>query len=186
MTYRERREARAQRLHEWAAKRQTRAAATLKADERFTGDHAFNTQPGHIPERARVIAREDRAFESIRKAEGMASRAAGIEAQLDRSIYSDDADAVARLQERIKALEAERERIKAYNASCRKGARDGTLLTDNEQRVLLACLQFQPYSCKQGQFPGYHLANLNGNISRQRQRLAQMESNARYSSPTAG
>jgi len=79
MTYRERREAEAERLREWAAKREERAAAVFKQGERFHGDFAFNTQPGHIPERARLIAREDRAHESLRKAQSMESRAAGIQ-----------------------------------------------------------------------------------------------------------
>lgn len=54
MTYRERREARAERLRGWAEKREKAAEATFKSHEIFRGDHAFNTQPGHIPERARV------------------------------------------------------------------------------------------------------------------------------------
>lgn len=67
-TYRERREARAERLRGFAEKREATAAATFKSHEQYRGDHAFNTQPGHIPERARVIAREDRAHESLQKA----------------------------------------------------------------------------------------------------------------------
>lgn len=113
MTYRERREARAERLRGWAATRQQRAAAVFKAGEPFTSDIAFNTQPGHIPFRARLIAREERAYESTRKAASMESRADGIEAQLDHAIYSDDPDAIERLRERIAELEGERERIKA-------------------------------------------------------------------------
>ena len=174
MTYRERREAKADRLREWATKRQAAAGRTLQADAHYRGDHAFNTQPGHIPERARVIAREDRAHQSLGKAAEMLSRAAGIERAADHAIYSDDADAIQRLEERIDTLEAERERIKAYNASCRKGAPDGSLLTEREQRLLRSCIQFQPYACKGGQFPAYHLTNLGGNITRQKARLAQL------------
>ena len=82
MTYRDRREARADRLRGWAGKREDRAAAVFKAGEPFTSDYAFNTQPGHIPFRARLIAREDRAHESLAKAAAMRSRAGGIEGQL--------------------------------------------------------------------------------------------------------
>lgn len=114
MTYRERRERRAERLRGWAVARQREAGATLDHIHRtYGGDVAFNTQPGHIPERARVIAREDRAFASLRKADGMESRAAGIESQLEHAIYSDDPDAIERLRERIADLEAERAAIKA-------------------------------------------------------------------------
>ena len=82
MTYRDRREARAERLRGWAGKREQSAAAVFKAGEPFTSDIAFNTQPGHIPFRARLIAREDRAYESLGKAASMRSRADGIEGQL--------------------------------------------------------------------------------------------------------
>src|SRR5438874_1408018 len=89
MTYRERRERRAERLRGWAETRQANAATVFKAGEPFTSDIAFNTQPGHIPFRARLIAREERAYESTRKAASMESRADGIESQLAGAIYSD-------------------------------------------------------------------------------------------------
>jgi Domain of unknown function (DUF3560) len=163
VTYRDRREARADRLNEWAGKREERAAAVFEAGEPFRGDTAFNTQPGHIPERARLIAREHRAFESLGKAESMRSRAAGIEGQLAASIYDDDPDAVEQLRARIARLEAERDQAKAVNAAYRK-----------EHKAELAAMgkwerdQAMPY-------PAYHFENLSGNLSRQRARLARLE-----------
>ncbi len=172
MTYRERQLRKANRLRGWAAKRETDAAAVFKAGEHYRGDHAFNTQPGHIPERARLIAREDRAHGSLAKADSMESRAAGIEAAADRAIYSDDADAVERLRERIAMLEAERDRIKAYNASCRKGARDTSLLDDEQNATLKGIAQVASYQLgKNGAYPSYALSNLSGNIAQQRKRL---------------
>lgn len=55
MTYRERRLARAERLREWAEKREVRAAAVFREGERYHGDVAFNTQPGHIPDGLRAL-----------------------------------------------------------------------------------------------------------------------------------
>lgn len=181
MTYRERRERRAERLRGWADKRQVDANATLDTIRRtYSGDHAFNFQPGHIPERARVIARQDRAFASLDKAASMDSRASNIEAQLDRSIYSDDPDAIERLRERIAELEAARERIKSYNASCRKGAPDESLLTEAERAGLASVRKYSAYSLgKHGEMPAYELSNLAGNISRQRERLARLEAGSR-------
>jgi hypothetical protein len=68
----------ADRLEGWAAKRRDAAAAVFKAGEPFTSDIAFNTQPGHIPFRARLIAREDRAMESLQKAASMEARASSL------------------------------------------------------------------------------------------------------------
>jgi hypothetical protein len=180
MTYRERREARAERLREWAEKREAKANAQLTSQPELRHDWAFITQPGHIPARERMNRADDRACESLRKAESMASRAAGIEAQLDVSIYSDDPDAVERLRERIAGLEAERDRVKAFNATCRKGEPDWTLITEREKRNLLRVVETSAYSVtdKAGKFkgfPSYHLTNLSGNINRQRKRLQALE-----------
>lgn len=177
MTYRERRERRAERLRGWAAQREERAAAVFAAHEVYRGDYAFNTQPGHIPERARVIAREDRAIESLQKARSMESRADGIEAQLAGAIYSDDPDAIEQLQARIANLEAERDRIKTYNASCRRGQPDESLLDESQRASLASARKWMGafLERKGGQFPPYALANLNGNIKRNRDRLATLK-----------
>lgn len=163
MTYRDRREARAERLREWAGKREERAEAVLAAGEPYRGDIAFNTQPGHIPFRARLIAREDRACESLAKAASMQSRADGIDGQLAASIYDDDPDAVEQLRARITRLETERDAAKAANAAYRK-----------EHKAELA--KMTPYERDQAMpYPGYHFQNLSGNLSRQRARLARLE-----------
>jgi hypothetical protein len=166
MTYRERREAKVERLRGWAEKREVDAAAVFEANRPFTSDYAFNTQPGHIPLRARIIKQEDRAFESLQKAERMKSRAAEIQAQADHAIYSDDEDAVERLRERIAELEAKRDKIKTANAAYRK-----------EHRAELAAMT--AYERHQAvPFPAYVLQNLSGNITRNRKRLAQLERKA--------
>jgi uncharacterized protein DUF3560 len=183
MTYRERRERRAARLREWADKREQRAADTLRQGERFRGDWAFNTQPGHIPERARLIAREDRAHESLQKAASMSSRADEIERQAEHAIYSDDHDAIDRLRERIATLEAQRERIKAVNKAVRKHGLEKLFaaappfeLTQAERSEFINLARLCPFhEVEKRGFPAYVLANLSGNISRQRARLAELE-----------
>lgn len=162
MTYRERRGARMDRLEVWAAAREARAADVFRASEPFSGDYAFNTQPGHIPFRAKLIAREDRAHESIAKAHGMKSRADGIRVQLDSSIYSDDADAVPALEARITALETKRATIKARNAEYKKTHAAELKTLPPYQRD-----QAMPYQ-------GFELTNLSGNINRQKKRLVSL------------
>ena len=165
-TYRERRERRAENYRTWAAKREQTAAAVFKADEHYTSDYAFNTQPGHIPERARLIKRHDRQHESLAKAHSMQSRADTIEDQLATSIYDDDPDAIERLTERIAKLEEKRYHAKTINAQYRK-----------ENRAELAALT--PFGRSQRMpFPGYYFQNLSGNINRQKQRLARLERQA--------
>jgi len=54
------------------------AASRVKPYERLRGDYAFITQPGHIPERARMIKAEDKAFEMLREAKEARQQAEGI------------------------------------------------------------------------------------------------------------
>jgi len=121
MTYRERREAKAERLRDWAAKREQAATATLNSHPEIRHDWAFITQPGHIPLRAQMNRSDDRACQSLAKAKSMESRANGIEAQLDRSIYSDDDSATEALKARIAENEAKRDRMKLINKLYKKG-----------------------------------------------------------------
>lgn len=67
--------AKAARYEEWAEKREKRASAVIDSNRRFTSDLAFCTQPGHIPLRARIIAQNDRAYESLCKADEMRAKA---------------------------------------------------------------------------------------------------------------
>ena len=164
MTYRDRREARAGRLNGWAETREQRAAAVLKAGEQYHGDTAFNTQPGHIPGRARLIASEDRAYQSQNKAASMRSRADGIESQLANAIYEDDPDAIEQLQARITRLETERDHAKAANAAYRTAHKAELKAMDSAYERN----QAMPY-------PSYVFQNLSGNLSRQRERLARLE-----------
>lgn len=69
----------ADRLETWAEKRRGAAEATLAHNrEHYWSDWAFVTQPGPMPARARAIAQDDRALGSLRVAERMERRAAGL------------------------------------------------------------------------------------------------------------
>jgi hypothetical protein len=163
VSYRERRAARAERLRAWSDKRQTRAAADLATGDQHRGDHAFNFQPGHIPERARLIARTDAAFASLAKADRMTSRADEIERQADRAIYSDDVDAPERLAAKLAALEAQRAAMKARNAAFR--------LEHKAELKTMAGAYARDLAMPH---QGYELANLGGVITRTRKRLAEL------------
>jgi len=184
MTRRERAENRIARRLEWAEKRKAKAAPVARLSEQYRGDHAFNTQPGHIPERARLIRAEDRAYKDLQMAEHHESKAAGIAAQLDRTIFTDDHDAPQVLRSRIADLENQQARMKAINAILRKGAgwgarldAAGLTLTDKEKGDLESVARFQPYYCKNGApiFPPYALSNLSGNIRRLKGRLTAVD-----------
>lgn len=188
-THRERREARAERLREWADKREAKSEAERRKSEDATAGIPFG-QPilaGHHSQRRhekaidRSWAALGRSVESDRMAKRHAEKARNIEGQLAASIYSDDDDAIERLRERIDGLEAERDRIKRYNASARKAAKTGgtgdvTILDDEQRANLLSVARYAPYQLRAGNaLPAYSLSNLSGNIARNRKRLEQLE-----------
>lgn len=67
----------ADQIEGWAASRRHKAEALDAQNAPYRGDVAFDTQPGHIPERARAIARTERAW-------GHTAKALDFEARADR------------------------------------------------------------------------------------------------------
>jgi len=184
MTYRERRLRKAERLRSWAESRDGKAAAALgRADgiaeqiplgqPVLVGHHS---EGRHRRDLERIEGGMRAGIDHAGKADSFRRRADGIEAAAEHAIYSDDPDAVDRLRERIACLEAERDRVKAYNVSCRRGARDVGLLDQRQRADLETVGRVAPYQLgKGGAMPTYVLSNLGGNIGRQRKRLAELE-----------
>jgi hypothetical protein len=184
-TYRERREARAERRREWAKGRRT------ESDRRTTAaSEAARSIPlgqpilvGHHSEKRDRAFREriGRNFEKAHEADQMAMKhvaaADEIERQLDLSVYDDDPDAIERLEERIAARETARDRAKDLNRVIRrewkKGAEGfaGRLrdagATDSELSAVARNLSVW----RSPIFPSYHLTNLGANIRRDRERI---------------
>ena len=98
----ERADRKADRLEEWAEKRRAKASALYNQGSELRQCHAFNTQPGHIPERARMIRREEKAFEHSNVASNFEDRADRLrssvrvagDAERQRQAYREAADAV--------------------------------------------------------------------------------------------
>lgn len=185
MTYRERRQNRAERLREWADKRAQRSASAFRS-ARVIADGIPLGQPilvGHHSERRhrRDIEKIDngmrKGIEHEQKAADMRSRADNIEHAADHAIYSDDPDAVEALTAKLAGLEAERDRVKVVNAMIRKRGLEACLpdLTEDEKRSLLSTMRACPYHHVETRgYPAYHLTNLGGNITRTRKRLASL------------
>lgn len=170
-TYRDRREAKADRLRECADKREAKSQAAHERVDQIADMIPFG-QPILVGHHSEGRARRDadrintgmrQAIDHQNKADDFRRRADGIDSQLDRSIYSDDEDAVDRLRERIGELEAKRDQIKTANAAYRKEHK-----ADLAELTAYGRDQIMPY-------PGYVLTNLSGNINRNKKRLAELE-----------
>jgi Domain of unknown function (DUF3560) len=165
-------ERRAERRWDWAEGRAAKADAASQASYNATAGIPFG-QPilvGHHSEgkHRRAVERSRRQASKSIEHRDMADRHAQaadtIKRQLDSSIYNDDTDAIERLRERIAGREAKREKMKERNAAYRKTHRaelKGLAAWGREQAV--------PH-------PRWEVANLGGCISRDRQRLARLES----------
>ena len=187
-TYRDRREARVDKLRGWAGKREAKATGEFAAADSIAERFPMG-QPilvGHHSEgrarrdQDRIATNMRRGIDDRAKAEAMQIRADNIERAAAHAIYSDDEDACERLREKIVTLEAKRDRYKAYNASCRAAAKidpdsktgDLTLLDEAQRRDLAGIVRVCPYQIgKHGEFPGYATGNLGATINAARRRL---------------
>lgn len=196
MTRRERLLSKLEKRREWAEKRQAAFSKDAQAAIDMLKVLPMG-QPiliGHHSERRHraLLARSDsamsRAHESKVMAEHHEQKAEGLAAQLESTIFSDDENAVEALKARIASLEAERERIKKYNASCRKGKPDLSILDDKQKKDIESIIRIN-FSGKMGQFPQYVSANLSGNIKRNKDRILDIErraKNAQYAKDQGG
>lgn len=187
MTRRERLESKLEKRTLWADKAEHRASQRFDNARAATAGIEFG-QPilvGHHSEKrhraaiARMESSMRKGCEEQKLAEHHEQKAHGLENQLDRSIYSDDDNAIEALEARIAEREAERARIKAYNASCRKGKRDVNLLDAKQQADLVSIARVCAYQLgKNGEMPAYVAANLSGNIRQDRLRIATIKRRA--------
>lgn len=191
MTYRERREARAERLRSWADKRDDKAAGAFDSAKTIADGIPFG-QPILVGHHSEGHARRDQeridngmrsGIENTRKADEMREKADNIARAASHAIYSDDPDAADALRAKIAYLEAQRARYKAYNASCRTAAKstpdsktgDLSLLDDAQRADLLNLARVCPYQIgKNGQFPAYASTNLGGTINAAKKRLGKL------------
>jgi hypothetical protein len=190
MTTRERREARAARLREWADKREAKSTAAFDA-VRQIADNIPMGQPILVGHHSEAHARRDqdrihsgmrRAVDNQDTAKAMRQKAANIESAVDRAIYSDDPDAREQLERKIADMEAQRAAITAYNLDCRKAAKTGghgnlSLLEWDTPSGLRSIARMVNDCATAGQLrpgwalPTYAASNLSGNIARLRKRL---------------
>ena len=182
MTRRERLERKLERRRDWAAAREADAASRFKTAHSIV-EHIPFGQPilvGHHSEKRHraALSRHDanmsKGCESASMAEHHEQKAAGLKTQLERSIFSDDPDAIEALEAKVEALEAERDRMKAINKAIRSGegweSRMQPPLTDGERKELSDLARCWGGVYKKG-FPPYALTNLGGNIRRAKERI---------------
>lgn len=179
MTRRDRLEAKLAKREEWAKGREEKAQACFDRQKPYIGDHAFNTQPGHIPERARVIRAVQRGCEHQEMAKHHISKAGGLADQLERTTFSDDPDAIEQLEEKIQKAEMDAARMKAVNKIIRKHKVDPVKAV-SELVITMGLSQaaaeglLKPDWCGRIGIPDYASTNLRANIRRMKARIEEI------------
>lgn len=115
-----------------------------------------------------------RAVEAGKLAERHESKAAGIEAQLDRSIFSDDGDAIDKIKERIAANEAKREEMKKINLLYRKADVAGLAALKIDYEALKTKLAAAGSYWGSAPYLPYSLTNLGARIRDDKKRLGEV------------
>lgn len=150
--YEERKQARIDRLNGAAEKAATLSTAQYKRSNDLVKDIPFG-QPNIVGRSALPRLREKswntlgRAVESEEKSAYYAGKAAAAES--NSAISSDDPEAIEKLKSKLAALEAEREKAKAFNRAARKNGTE--------------------------KLPWYTLPYLGKDIKRIKERIAQLE-----------
>jgi hypothetical protein len=186
-----------ERRREWAAGRRDKAAAAFSEARRISDAIPFG-QPilvGHHSERharrdaERIWNGMGKGCASLDMAKHHESKAAGIAAQLERSVFSDDPDAVQALQAKIADGRTQLERMKACNKIVRKFKDDPTagqaalIAAGFSERI--AQQAFEPDMCGRLGFPSYELTNLGANIRRMEGRIEDIQRRQQHAEAAA-
>jgi len=182
MTRRERLEAKLARRQEWAGKAESRSGSAFSTAH-WLADMIPLGQPilvGHHSERhARRDA--DRIHNNMSKGVELAdlanhhrSAASGLAHALDRSVFSDDDDAIEALEARIAENEKKRDRKKEVNRLFKQGDATGLATLGLDLATLRAALVGNS-KWDQKPYPAYELTNLGARIRSDKARIEEIK-----------
>ena len=192
MTRRERLEAKLEKRREWAESRRVKSEKEFRASDMSEAATGIPFgQPilvGHHSERRhrRLIERKENAMRRCVEHSDMAkhheSKAVGLEIQLERTIFSDDENAIEALEAKITKLESDREKNNAVNKIIRSKPKNE--LTEDKVNRLCSELNikestarklFEPDFCGRIGIPSYVNQNIGGRIKQAKDRIADIE-----------
>ena len=182
--FQDKRQNRIDRYNELAQKAESKSDDSYKKAKKESSVIPFG-QPilvGHHSEKRHRnhLKRIDGAFETSFKEQKKADyyRDKAESAQNNKSIFSDDPDAVQKLKNKIELLEQSQTKMKSINKEFRKHKSDLSKVdlskVDLDQNMLRE-IKSNMQSWHKVPFPTYSLSNNNANIRRLKQRLKRLE-----------
>lgn len=179
MTHRERLERKIEKRRAWAAMAEQKSTESYTRAQALVKDIPLG-QPvlvGHHSERRHraALSKSGHAMRSAcelsTKAKMHETKADNLELALDRTIFSDDENAIEAIEQRIKANEAKRESMKKINALYRKQDIAGLHALGIDYESLKARLEAAgPYFGKAPHMP-YEMSNLGARIQSDKKRI---------------
>jgi DNA repair exonuclease SbcCD ATPase subunit len=178
VTRRERLERKLEKRAEWAEKARARSEARISHARDMASVIPFG-QPilvGHHSEkrdrnyRGRIESNFRKGFEELKLSQHHEARADGLEAQLERTVFSDDENAMEALEARIAEREAQRDRKKLINKLYKKGDAAGLQALGLDLEKLRASME-GCYSWEKLPFHAYELTNLGATIRTDKKRI---------------
>jgi hypothetical protein len=187
-TRRERLEAKLDKRQEWAEKAATRSDAAFNATHRLMDGIPLG-QPILVGHHSEKRARKDaeridngmsKAVAESKLADHHKEKAAGLAQQLDKSIFSDDTDALEALEARIAEREAKAASMVAMNKAWRKSKSDPAVFAklveiSIEAAEKIAARIAKAYSWEQQPYPSWELSNLRATIRADKQRIEEIK-----------
>lgn len=191
MTRRERLEAKVEKRHEWAEKAEDRGEALLEQGHKMfdvipfgqpvlVGHHSEGTDRNY---RSRASNKLHKGVEELKLAEHHESKAHGLEIQLEKTIFSDDENAIAALETRIAEREAKAAEMVATNKAWRKSKGSPIVFAQLTGFSLETCERIaasiaQAYSWEKQPFASWQLTNLRATIRTDKQRIDEIKARA--------
>lgn len=186
MTTRERLEHKLEKREEWAEKAHERCSAEFNTASEIIKDippgqpimTGHHSEAGHRRLLDRSASHMDKGCEQYKLAEYHESKARGLQEKLEKTIFSDDEDAVERIEAKIEQKQKLQEAFKTVN----KGIKKGTLTIVEAIRLLTDAGERNAawYVDPKYGVPSYHMTNNNSEIRRLKQRLVTIQNrNAR-------
>lgn len=183
MTRRERLEAKLEKRHAWADSASTKSTAAFNRAHALV-EHIPMGQPvliGHHSEKRhrRTLDRSwnamGKAVELTKLSEHHEQKAAGLAIALDKTIFSDDPDAVDAIEQRIAANEVKREEMKKINALYRKRDVAGLAALGVDYATLQAKLAALGAYFGQAPHMPFEMTNLGARIRSDKERLVNVK-----------
>jgi len=178
MTRRERKERKLEKRLDWAESRDKKANQENRAGHELSDNIPMgqpvlighHSQKRHEKDLNRIHSHGLKSYEHSKMADHHREKAENLKRQLNNTIFSDDKDAIEKLQLKLNKLERGRDRMKQVNKALKKN--ENINLADSEKKML----ESNQKVWGDYKFMPYELTNLGARIRSIKKRIEKLKS----------